>query len=388
MKTKLLIYLCILALVTFLVGHTYACPCDQPYPLFTVYPSIYDAPTDTYYVCVGGVITFDARNSFDPDCHWCTGADYCGDGIELLQGIRQFQWDFSFVMGEGFHSECSETPGDGIATYTYGNPGPYTVKLFVTDNDQPCCCDDYPNCWDWSMPREKSVVAVKVENVTFDPTALCADGSSTSTASATITPDTRTITWSIQGDALGCSINSSTGVITAGTTTGTITVRAADSVLSSCYAEADLDLICDCGPSGSCTALSDAEWTYVVNQLPNLFRCNVCKEAPADPDYNCIAWTIDVTDDKIWYQLDEPGPPYYGNDNGHVEVSEFDTFYAYHGVPAILYGTGPGPIYVPKHAAIPLPDNCASSKLGPNIRMRHDRNELEGGYYDDIIKTY
>lgn len=88
------------------------------------------------------------------------------------------------------------------------------------------------------------VTVVKVENVTFDPTALCADGSSTSTASATITPDTRTITWSIQGDALGCSINSSTGVITAGTTAGTITVRAADSVLSDCcYAEADIDVV-------------------------------------------------------------------------------------------------------------------------------------------------
>ena len=243
MKTKLLIYLCILALVTFLVGHTYACPCDEPTPLFTVYPSHYDAATDTYYVCVGDVITFDARNSHDPDCHWCTGLDYCGDGIELLHGIRQFQWDFSFVMGEGFHSECSETPGYGIATYTYGDPGPYTVKLFVTDNDKPCCCDNYPNCWDWSKSLEKSVVAVEVENVTFDPTALCADGSSTSTASATITPDTRTITWSIQGDALGCTINSSTGVITAGTTGGTITVRATDSVLSGCYAEADIDVV-------------------------------------------------------------------------------------------------------------------------------------------------
>jgi len=362
MKKRISTALFVLVCLSLIASKSYAC-LEEPIPEIV---SPYEQT-----VCVGTVVYFDGKGTCDPETgsHDPDNGSPCGCG----HGIIIYSWSFGDDSDPDPYPDFFGTP-----THTYTIPGEYTVLLNVGDDD-----------WQGSSyPDECTVYVVKVENVTFDPNLLCADGSSTSTASATITPSSRTITWSIQGDALGCSINSSTGVITAGTTAGTITVRAADSVLSDCYAEANIDIDGDCGPSGSCTALSDAEWTDAVSKYPNLVRCNVCKEAPADPDYNCIAWTIGVTDDNIWYQLDEPGPPYYGNDNGYVEVSEFDTFYAYHGVPAILYGTGPGPIYDPKHAAIPLSDNCASSKRGANIRMRHDRNELEGGYYDDIIKTY
>lgn len=97
-------------------------------------------------------------------------------------------------------------------------------------------CDGY-------VFKNKTVTIVQVENITFNPLAICANAGCTSTASAQITPDTRTITWSIQGDNLGCNINSTTGIITAGNDNGTIIVRAADSELSDCYTEKTINIV-------------------------------------------------------------------------------------------------------------------------------------------------
>jgi hypothetical protein len=65
-------------------------------------------------------------------------------------------------------------------------------------------------------------------NVQFNPGTIAADGASLAQASVTILPAGRAVTWSIQGPALGAVINPNTGVITAGTTAGTILVRATD----------------------------------------------------------------------------------------------------------------------------------------------------------------
>lgn len=119
--------------------------------------------------------------------------------------------------------------GDNTAVLNTSTAGCYQYRAWNGSDDT------------WKESSE--VTVVKVENVTFDPKVLRADGSFTSTASATITPDTRTITWSIEGNALGCSINSSTGIITAGTSVGTITIRAADSELSDCYAQAEIKVV-------------------------------------------------------------------------------------------------------------------------------------------------
>jgi len=64
-------------------------------------------------------------------------------------------------------------------------------------------------------------------------------------AKATITPITRTITWSIPGDALGCTIGNDTnaGKITPGSTEGKITIRAADNAMPGIYTEAELALV-------------------------------------------------------------------------------------------------------------------------------------------------
>jgi len=141
---------------------------------------------------------------------------------------------FTVVTDPANRCECvtwsgSPSGGEGCQrTYSWGSSGEYTVTATSSCNS--------------GSSKSKGVTIVKIENVEFSPEDLYADGVSTSTASADITPGSRTITWSIQGNALGCSINASTGVITASTTEGTITVRAADSEVSDCYAEGNIEV--------------------------------------------------------------------------------------------------------------------------------------------------
>jgi RHS repeat-associated protein len=67
----------------------------------------------------------------------------------------------------------------------------------------------------------------------------------TAVASADISPDDRTIVWSIQGEALNSSINSETGEIAVGDQTGTITIRARDLEYPEIYEEIDLYILED-----------------------------------------------------------------------------------------------------------------------------------------------
>ncbi len=87
-----------------------------------------------------------------------------------------------------------------------------------------------------------TVSVVEIKNMTFNPSQVPVN--STTTASVTTVPSGRQIEWSIEGPNLGCSINSSTGVITAGNQGGTITVRAADVLFKQmgidCYTEETL----------------------------------------------------------------------------------------------------------------------------------------------------
>ena len=138
-----------------------------------------------------------------------------------------------------------------------------------------------------------------------------------------------------------------------------------------------------CGPDASCIALSGSEWAYAISNWPNLLRCNVCKEAPSNSIYNCIAWTVGITYRWVWQEVDyiDNG----GNGDGIVDCSDFEGYYTQNGYPAIVYATA---VFFPQHAAIPLSNNCASSKCGEWIRMRHDRNEMEGGVYGYIYSTY
>ena len=133
-----------------------------------------------------------------------------------------------------------------------------------------------------------------------------------------------------------------------------------------------------CGPSPGCVPLNNFEWLDASQLWPGLDRRDVCKEAEEDPDYNCVSWTIEVLDEWIWEEVDL-------DQDGLWEYSDIEAFFAEYQKSTIIYGANNNAVL---HTAKPLPNNCASSKAGGWIRMRHDRNQIEGGYYGDILGTH
>jgi hypothetical protein len=128
------------------------------------------------------------------------------------------------------------------------------------------------------------------------------------------------------------------------------------------------------------TALTDAEWNTMPPDFPNLQRCQVRKQAAATSTYNCLAWTIDDTSRWWWVEAD-------GNGDGKVSVSEMSAFYTSKGKSNIAY-YGPSTadvVHVAKKAGGGGPDCLASSKLGQDLRMAHDLQQLEGGIYSNIV---
>lgn len=128
------------------------------------------------------------------------------------------------------------------------------------------------------------------------------------------------------------------------------------------------------------TPLTNAEWNTMPPDFPNLQRCQVRKQAAATSTYNCLAWTIDDTSRWWWVEAD-------GNGDGKVSVSEMSAFYTSKGKSNIAY-YGPSTadvVHVAKKAGGGGPDCLASSKLGQDIRMAHDLQQLEGGIYSNIV---
>lgn len=133
-----------------------------------------------------------------------------------------------------------------------------------------------------------------------------------------------------------------------------------------------------CGPSPGCVPLTNFEWFDAQQLWPNLDRRDICKEAEEDPTFNCVSWAIDDIEVWIWDEVDL-------DQDGLWEYSDFEAYFAQYQKSAIIYGANNNAVY---HAAKPLPNNCASSKAGGWFRIRHDRNQIEGGYYGDILGTY
>lgn len=114
------------------------------------------------------------------------------------------------------------------------------------------------------------------------------------------------------------------------------------------------------------------------------------------PYYNCIAWSIGVTDRWVWWEVDDP----FGDKDGVVEVSDFDAFYAAHGY-TVTQDVGQAEILlyvdatVPKHAARRRSCACGGgqwimfeSKCGEGSRIEHRRDHLNGGVYGDHVRYY
>lgn len=151
MRRNPLIYPYVLALATFVSPAIYAC-CEAPVASMSRSPNP---------VCVGDTVTFDATGSYDPDCR-CSS---CG-GVSMLDGIRQFEWDWT-NDGTYDHTE-SPSAGDGIATHSYSTAGTYTCKLRVYDDDNACCCTGQ-NCYDKYDTTTVTVTVVDVDEVGAQP---------------------------------------------------------------------------------------------------------------------------------------------------------------------------------------------------------------------------
>jgi hypothetical protein len=137
---------------------------------------------------------------------------------------------------------------------------------------------------------------------------------------------------------------------------------------SSC-SEAD----CACGSSGGAT---NEEWDSVRVDFPNLTRDRICKTGNATETYNCLAWTLNDTSRWWWSEAD-------ANLDLKISRAEFDAFYANRGINSISY-YGPSTADI-KHVAKTTGGSgsacSASSKIGANIRMSHDLDQLAGGLY-------
>jgi hypothetical protein len=226
------------------------------------------SPTEAQaYACINQEVSFtaQAQNWADTDRRRIPPQDWqqVGDSVKYVWSAKD-QGEPPQDAGSWKPKEGPDNEGPNVTWIAPEDPGTYTVTVTADDKaevgaNDTGTRDDTPG---EAQKADLVMTVVNVQNVTFDPENLYADGESHSTASATITPDTLTITWSIQGNALGCTINSSTGVITPGTTEGTITARAAASVLATCYAENNIDVLNPCLQTLQCAR-------QIVGGLPN-----------------------------------------------------------------------------------------------------------------------
>ncbi len=130
-----------------------------------------------------------------------------------------------------------------------------------------------------------------------------------------------------------------------------------------------LDCLC-VGPP-----VTDAEWTDLIQDFPNLQRCQTRKHGPATSTYNCMSWTLDDTSRWWWFEAD-------ANLNGKLSATELHTFYNSKGKSNIAYyGTVSDVLHVAKKSQGGGPGCIATSKLGQEIRIAHSLPQLEGGDY-------
>jgi hypothetical protein len=100
-----------------------------------------------------------------------------------------------------------------------------------------------------------TITPITFESLVYTPDALPADGSSTAQGSVVVSDPSRAITWKIQeADGSNTTINESTGLLTAGTTPGTVKVRVQDKEsaannANTCYAETS---VCVGDPENCC----------------------------------------------------------------------------------------------------------------------------------------
>lgn len=109
--------------------------------------------------------------------------------------------------------------------------------------------------------------------------------------------------------------------------------------------------------------------------------------------YNCIAWTLGITDDWIW-------PEGHGlSDETSTTVADFDDFYKQLGYKRNTKNDATIAIFEKKstsgkpyvtHGSVIQPTHRGrwESKLGAFIRMQHDEDSLVGNQYGNVLAYY
>lgn len=128
------------------------------------------------------------------------------------------------------------------------------------------------------------------------------------------------------------------------------------------------------------------------HDFPNSYKEPFKITSPNTWEYNCIAWSLEVKD--LWYW---PGPhpkQYWPNDiPREVTVEAFVELYRKHDFEICDDGSfDKGFLKIalfvkdgaPTHAARQLGNDSWTSKLGPNIDVRHTIEAMEGGKYGDV----
>lgn len=164
----------------------------------------------------------------------------CKGSCTTLGGVMDPSWCFHWTPHEGLSDPYIANPSACPEVTT-------TYTLTVTGTDFSFISTD-----------QVTINVIVISPISFTVNPLPNSPSNTSQASASSTSGAPLI-WSIEGVTLGASINSSTGLITAGTNTGTIVIRATDAQNPSCYADTTL---CLGNGDDCCSEYFDATKTF------------------------------------------------------------------------------------------------------------------------------
>lgn len=125
-------------------------------------------------------------------------------------------------------------------------------------------------------------------------------------------------------------------------------------------------------------AMTSAEKQRFRGYFPRLDVNRARVTGNATRTYNCISWTVGVTNRWLW-----PGS----------SLSNFDAFYRRFG----FRRTGNGPVAAWGHSASRMTHGCISgrghgprweSKCGSDLRIQHGLNELVGASYGRVVAFY
>jgi hypothetical protein len=128
--------------------------------------------------------------------------------------------------------------------------------------------------------------------------------------------------------------------------------------------------------------LTESEKEFAAQNWPNLNVNNVQVTGAATATYNCLAWTLGITNSWVW--------PWRGG--ATVSKAQFDQLYANYGYspagsgPVAVYGFNPndmqhGSLYTQTHRSY-------ESKCGSWLRITHTLQGMEGGSYGDVEGFY